>query len=576
MTSFHRRSENALPRILLTSVFGPYGVDDAFGRKENIMELFHNQVTKAQGPASFRFHHRSFGLYFLAANVEADVTVLDFPTRQGFLREIKKGYDIVGISFIAPNFEKAKHMASAIREASPDSEIILGGHGAAIPRVDKLIDCDHVVCGEGIRWLRCHLGQDPNAPIIHPVLPSTERQSIHGVPLPGKTATVLVPGVGCVNGCKFCSTSHFFGKAYTPFATTGRELFELACSMSERRDVDSFFVMDENFLKDTDRALELLSLMEKHRRYFDFSIFSSAEAIAAFGLDNMVRLGVSFVWIGVESANPRASYDKNAGSDPAALVRALRDRGISVLASGILCAEHHNQENIQDEIDFLVGLRADFVQFMLLTPLPITALYQDYERRGLLRLDLPWEEWHGQKHLVFRHPEFSPGESEKWMEKAFRKDHEANGSSIYRLTETAWRGYRRLADFVGHDPCLIARRDQFLARARNYSLLLPHIARRAVNSTERLHAQALQIEIETALGEPLVPRRLANLGIRALASLWDSRVDTFGDRIQPSTIVTRYHPGNRHTAGVIAPSAIFPVQKTENRASPPSNPRAVG
>ena len=69
-------------RILLTSVFGPYGVDDAWGRKENIMELFHNQVTKAQGPSSLRFHHRSFGLYFIAENIDADVTVLDFPRKR--------------------------------------------------------------------------------------------------------------------------------------------------------------------------------------------------------------------------------------------------------------------------------------------------------------------------------------------------------------------------------------------------------------------------------------------------------------------------------------------------------------
>ena len=46
-------------RVLLTGVFGPFGVDDEYGRKENIMELFHNQVTKGQGLASFRFHHRS-------------------------------------------------------------------------------------------------------------------------------------------------------------------------------------------------------------------------------------------------------------------------------------------------------------------------------------------------------------------------------------------------------------------------------------------------------------------------------------------------------------------------------------
>lgn len=48
-------------RILLSGVFGPFGVNDTFGRKENIMELFHNQVTKAQGVASFRCSNRSFG-----------------------------------------------------------------------------------------------------------------------------------------------------------------------------------------------------------------------------------------------------------------------------------------------------------------------------------------------------------------------------------------------------------------------------------------------------------------------------------------------------------------------------------
>ena len=105
-----------IKKILLAGVFGPFGVDDEWGRKENIMELFHNQVTKAQEGASFRHQHRSFGLYFIAANLDADVTVLDFPTRKRFIEELNKDYDAVGISFIAPNFIKAKEMARLVRE----------------------------------------------------------------------------------------------------------------------------------------------------------------------------------------------------------------------------------------------------------------------------------------------------------------------------------------------------------------------------------------------------------------------------------------------------------------------------
>ena len=37
-------------RVLLASVFGPYAQDDQFGsRAINPMELYHNQVTRAQG-----------------------------------------------------------------------------------------------------------------------------------------------------------------------------------------------------------------------------------------------------------------------------------------------------------------------------------------------------------------------------------------------------------------------------------------------------------------------------------------------------------------------------------------------
>ncbi len=204
-------------RILLSGVFGPFGVDDAFGRRENIMELFHNQVTRGQGTASFRFHHRSFGLYFIAANIDAETTVLDFPSRDRFIRELGKGCDVVGISFIAPNLLKAREMARLVRMHAPGAEIILGGHGAAIEGIEELIDCDHVAKGEGIGWMRRYLGQDPSAPIVHPVLPEHRAPEHHGrARCRGPAPACWCPGLGCVNACRFCSTSHFFGRELHP------------------------------------------------------------------------------------------------------------------------------------------------------------------------------------------------------------------------------------------------------------------------------------------------------------------------------------------------------------------------
>ena len=74
--------------MLLSSVFGPYAQDDEYGsRAINPMELYHNQVTRVQGPFSLRMFHRSWGLMLIQANIEAPCTLLDFPTLDRFIEE---------------------------------------------------------------------------------------------------------------------------------------------------------------------------------------------------------------------------------------------------------------------------------------------------------------------------------------------------------------------------------------------------------------------------------------------------------------------------------------------------------
>ena len=96
---------------------------------------------------------------------------------------------------------------------SPNSVIVVGGHVAAIPGVEAMIDADHIVRGEGISSMRRYLGEDANAPICHPAIVSGLQTRIMGVRLPqreGGTAATIIPSVGCPMGCNFCTTSAFF------------------------------------------------------------------------------------------------------------------------------------------------------------------------------------------------------------------------------------------------------------------------------------------------------------------------------------------------------------------------------
>ena len=90
------------PRILFTSVFGPYAQDDEYGsRAINPMELYHNQVTRLQGPFSLRMFHRSWGLMLIRENINTPNAMLDFPTLARFTEELQREhYDVIAISAI--------------------------------------------------------------------------------------------------------------------------------------------------------------------------------------------------------------------------------------------------------------------------------------------------------------------------------------------------------------------------------------------------------------------------------------------------------------------------------------------
>jgi hypothetical protein len=203
-------------RVLLSSVFGPYAQDDAFGsRKINPMELYQNQVTRFQGAFSLRMFHRSFGLMLIQNNIDAPCTLLDFPTQDRFIEEITHNtYDIIGISAIIPNVGKVIRMCELVRRHQPRATLVLGGHIANLEDVHNIVHADHIVKGDGVAWFRAFLEQDVHAPVRHPLSYSGYGTRIMGITLkekPGSTAAMLLPSAGCPVGCNFCSTSALFG-----------------------------------------------------------------------------------------------------------------------------------------------------------------------------------------------------------------------------------------------------------------------------------------------------------------------------------------------------------------------------
>jgi radical SAM superfamily enzyme YgiQ (UPF0313 family) len=451
-TTFQKHPKGSRARILLSSVFGPYAQDDEFGsRSINPMELYHNQVTRAQGSFSLRMFHRSWGIMMIKENISAPCSLLDFPIREDFARELKDNqYDVVGLSGIIVNVAKVREMCRMTRELSPRSVIIVGGHVAAIPGIELMIDADHIVKGEGIAWMRRYLGEDETAPIRHPAIVSGMRTRIMGIRLPerkGATAATIIPSVGCPMGCNFCTTSAFFGGKgrFVNFFETGDELFDVMSRMEDELKVKSFFVMDENFLLHRERAMRLLELMKEANKSWALSVFASANAIRKYTMQELVELGVSWLWMGLES--PRAGYSKLHGTDTRQLTRELREHGIRVQGSTIIGLEHHTPDNIVSEIEHAVSHDTDFHQFMLYTPVPGTPLYQQMAEEGRLLRDIDYADVHGQFKFNFKHAAISRDDSKRYLDWAFWRDFQLNGPSLYRISRTLLAGFKRYKDY---------------------------------------------------------------------------------------------------------------------------------
>ncbi len=432
-----------MAKILLCGVVKPYGVvDDEYGDALCTMELLNNQVTREQGVHSPRSNNYSYGLYLMAENIHVATTVLDFPTWDEFTREVDSGqYTHVGISFIVPNVLKAGRMAQYIRTRHPNIKIILGGHGTAIPNLEEMIVYDEICRGEGVSWLRQYFGEDPDRPLIHPTLLTSVNSYIYGAPILEK-AGILITGVGCTNSCRFCATSHKFEKKYTSFLHNGRDLYD-ACHKAEKAyRVNDYGLMDENFFKNPRRATELLAEMESGKKAYTFSTFSSAETIKKMGIDFLVRMGVTFLWIGVESKADL--FEKTRGIDLKALIADLQNHGITVLASAILFLEHHDKNTIEEDINWAIGLESDLMQFMQWGPMPGTRLYEDYDALGKLRNDVSWTIKHGQNTIWFHHPHFTAEESSRYLIDAFTRKYHAQGPGVMNMAWTALKGYRTM------------------------------------------------------------------------------------------------------------------------------------
>ena len=329
--------------------------------------------------------------------------------------------DLVGISTITPTSREAYRIASFLRDSNVP--VVIGGIHATFLPDEALQYADYVIRGEAdftfpalvdclkkgefphnIPGLSYRIGEE----VIHnPSVP--EWVNVDELPIPdlslftkggpGKGAIPVMTSRGCPFNCTFCSVTPMFGRGYR-YRSTENVLEEL--SRYEGRHI---FFCDDNFAADRRRSMELLQgIIDRKIKIKGWGAQLRVEASRDDELMNMMRrTGGHIVYLGLESVNEetlKAYNKKQSVEDIADAVRRYHSYGMRVHGMFVLGGDDDTVDTIRDTVDFALRLRIDTVQFLMLTPLPGTPLFEKLEAEGRL-LTRDWELYDGH-HAVFQ------------------------------------------------------------------------------------------------------------------------------------------------------------------------------
>lgn len=480
-------------------------------------ELLYRQVTRAQGIFSPRTVNVHFGLDYIAENLDAPTVVLQYPSKRELIKELKKGYDYVGVSFIMAVMHKMKETVALIRKYSPKSKIVLGGYGTVL-KDDVLKPYGDYICREeGVAFMRRLLGEpEIPMPYKHPLIVSWLKVFGWKVSGTGK----IFAGLGCPNGCDFCCTSHFFSRKHIKLLPTGRDIYNVVERYFDLDPSLVFLILDEDFLLNKKRAMEFRECVLAGGKKPSIFAFSSIKAISQYTVEEILEMGIDGFWIGYEGT--RSNYAKQQGRPVADILTEFREHGITILASMIVGFDYQTPEIVAQELDGLMQLKPALGQYLIYGPVPGTPFHERVIKENLLQniytteKDLFYRRADGFRTMM-KHPTLSPKQIEDIQRWCFEQDFQRLGPSIYRVLESRLLGYLKLKD--SSNPVLRQKADYYAKELRYaYPVFLPGKLF-GPNRAVRKWIGDLERRLHTEFGKPPVAQRFKSL-MAVGAALW--------------------------------------------------------
>ena len=344
--------------------------------------------------------------------------------------------DLVGISVTTSTAPEAYRLARQLRHRGVP--VVLGGPHVTFLSEEGLEAADFVLRGEADETLlelvrRLESGRDcrdvsglsyrEDGHVVHNRLPP--RPDLDRLPMPDLTLLAnagqlnlhpIITARGCPHHCTFCAVTPLFGRNYR-YAATPQILRVLETLRGKR-----VFFYDDNFTASLGRTKDLLRQILA-RKVLPRAWMAQIRVEAARDqelLQLMARTNCQMAHVGFESINPSTLREFHKGQsveDIRHCIRSLHRHRIAVHGMFVLGGDEDTLSVVEDTVNFARAERIDTAQFLMLTPIPGTALFAKLEEEGRL-LTRDWSRYDGH-HVVYRPARMSPEDLQAAVVRAF-------------------------------------------------------------------------------------------------------------------------------------------------------------
>lgn len=320
-------------------------------------------------------------------------------------------FDLVAITVNTSNATHCYEIAHRFR--TKRSKIVFGGPHATLMPNEVVNYCDYLIIGEAEDTWPLFL-EDFYLDRAKKEYKIQSIPSLIGLPIPRRdlikgryfTKGAVFATRGCPYNCSYCNLKQIYSNSFRT-----RPIDEV---IQDVRSIDKkyFVFWDDNFFGDTAYAKKLMKELSKLNKKWAAQV-----SLDKCNDENLLKIakesGCIYFFVGIESfsENSLNSVNKNSNNVESykSIINLIHKNGISIQAGIIFGFDTDTKDVFKHTLDCCNFLGIDGVTVSILTPLPLTPLYDQFQKEKRL-ISTDWTYFNGKTRVAFYPKNMTPKE----------------------------------------------------------------------------------------------------------------------------------------------------------------------